>query len=96
MHRSIYRAGLFLRSLHFPDYQAMVLLLVQERLTAGLTQRELAKRLGKPHSYVSKIEVSERRIDVMELIHYLRAMRRSPVRFVKLAAAIIERIENAE
>ena len=74
----------------------MVLLLVQERLTAGLTQRELAKRLGKPHSYVSKIEVSERRIDVMELIHYLRAMRRSPVRFVKLAAAIIERIENAE
>ena len=71
----------------------MVQLLVQERLAAGLTQRELAQRLGKPHSYVSKIEVSERRIDLMELIHYLRAMRRSPARFVKLAAAIVERAE---
>jgi transcriptional regulator with XRE-family HTH domain len=83
-----------LRSLHFPDYQAMVQLLVQERLAAGLTQRQLAQRLGKPHSYVSKIEVSERRIDIMELIHYLRAMRRSPARFVKLAVAIDEQAET--
>lgn len=46
----------------------MVQLLVQERLSAALTQRELAKRLKKPHSYVSKIEVCERRIDLMALI----------------------------
>ncbi len=71
----------------------MVQLLVQERLSAALTQRELAKRLKKPHSYVSKIEVCERRIVLMELIHYLRAMKRNPVKFVKLALEIVERAE---
>lgn len=71
----------------------MVQLLVQERLSAALTQRDLAKRLKKPHSYVSKIEVCERRIDLMELIHYLRAMKRNPVKFVKLALEIVERVE---
>ena len=71
----------------------MVQLLVQERLSAALTQRDLAKRLKKPHSYVSKIEVCERRIDVMELIHYLRAMKKSPVKFVKLAVKILARSE---
>ena len=71
----------------------MVQLLVQERLSVALTQRELAKRLKKPHSYVSKIEVCERRIDLMELIHYLRAMKRNPVKFVKLALEIVERVE---
>ncbi len=54
----------------------MVQLLVQERLSAALTQRDLAERLKKPRSYVSKIEVCERRIDVMELIHYLRALKK--------------------
>ena len=71
----------------------MVQLLVQERLSAALTQRDLAKRLKKPHSYVSKIEVCERRIDLMELIHYLKAMKRNPVKFAKLAVEIVERFE---
>jgi len=56
--------------------QLLVQLLVQERLSAALTQRDLAERLKKPRSYVSKIEVCERRIDVMELIHYLRALKK--------------------
>jgi len=75
--------------------QLLVQLLVQERLSAALTQRDLAERLKKPRSYVSKIEVCERRIDVMELIHYLRALKKNPVKFVKLALAIVERAELA-
>ena len=56
----------------------MVQLLVQERLAAALTQRDLAKRLKKPHSYVSKIEVCERRIDLMELISEAKPIKQAP------------------
>ena len=41
--------------------------LVQARREAGLTQVEVAKRLGRPNSFVSKCELGERRVDVVEL-----------------------------
>jgi transcriptional regulator with XRE-family HTH domain len=37
------------------------------RQGAGLSQRELGKRLGVPHTWVAKVESGERRIDVVEL-----------------------------
>ena len=42
--------------------------LVAARHTADMTQEELAEALGRPQSFVSKIEGGERRIDVVELI----------------------------
>jgi transcriptional regulator with XRE-family HTH domain len=50
-----------------PDYRAMVERLKLARKEAGLTQEEVAERLGKPQSYVSKVERAERRIDPPEL-----------------------------
>ena len=41
--------------------------LVQARQEAGLTQVEVAKRLGKAHSFISKCELGERRVDFIEL-----------------------------
>ena len=37
------------------------------RLKAGMTQAELSERLGRPQSFVSKVERGERRIDLVEL-----------------------------
>jgi transcriptional regulator with XRE-family HTH domain len=45
----------------------------QWRLGAELTQRELATKLRKPHSYVWKIESAERRIDPIEFIAWCHA-----------------------
>lgn len=42
-------------------------LLRQVRLEYGLTQVELARRLRKPQSFVSKYESGERRLDILEL-----------------------------
>jgi transcriptional regulator with XRE-family HTH domain len=42
-------------------------LLRQMRTEAGLTQTEIAQRLGQPQSFVSKYESGERRLDVLEL-----------------------------
>jgi ribosome-binding protein aMBF1 (putative translation factor) len=41
--------------------------LVQAREEAGLTQSEVASRLGKAHSFISKCELGERRVDFIEL-----------------------------
>lgn len=48
------------------------------REAAGVTQGELARRLGKPQSFVSKAEMGERRLDVVEFLHFMRAIEGEP------------------
>ena len=48
----------------------------QARLEAGLTQVEVARKLKRPQSFVSKIESGERRVDVVELSELARVYRR--------------------
>jgi transcriptional regulator with XRE-family HTH domain len=47
---------------------------VSLRLGAKLTQRELAKRLSREHSFVARIEGGERRLDVVEFYWVLKAL----------------------
>lgn len=42
-------------------------LLRRLRKEAGLRQKDLAQRLGRPQSYVSKYEAGERKLDLIEL-----------------------------
>ena len=37
------------------------------RLEADLTQGELSKKLSKPQSFISKVEIGERRVDLIEI-----------------------------
>jgi len=48
-------------------YKRFLVRLVQARRDAGLTQVEVARRLGKAHSFLSKCELGERRVDFVEL-----------------------------
>lgn len=41
--------------------------LVKARKDAGMTQGEVNERMGKSHSFMSKCELGERRVDVVEL-----------------------------
>jgi transcriptional regulator with XRE-family HTH domain len=52
--------------------------LVQARHDAGLTQVALAKKLGRPQSFVSKFERGERRLDVPEFLEVARALGLDP------------------
>ena len=52
--------------------------LVSMRKAAGLTQRQLAKRLKREHSFVSRIELGERRLDVVEFYWVCRACDQDP------------------
>jgi transcriptional regulator with XRE-family HTH domain len=48
-------------------YKEFIGRLVRARKEAGLTQVQVAKRLGKAHSFISKCELGERRVDFVEL-----------------------------
>jgi transcriptional regulator with XRE-family HTH domain len=56
------------KSVHTKEYKALRAELRAVREAVGLSQRDLAARLGVPHSWVAKVEAGERRIDVVELI----------------------------
>ncbi len=52
------------------------------RLAARLTQVEVAAKLGRPQSYVSKCESGERRVDVLELSQFARLYKKELAYFV--------------
>ena len=55
------------KSIYTKEYKKVIKRLKKARLGVGLKQIEVAKKLGKPQSYISKIERGERRIDITEL-----------------------------
>jgi transcriptional regulator with XRE-family HTH domain len=62
------------RSPHAPEEVQLRAMLRDGRSKAGLTQAQVAKRLGKPQSFVAKYENGERRLDVLEFIRVLKAV----------------------
>lgn len=57
-----------------PSYRAAVGVLTEARKAAGLTQRELAVRIGRPYTVIANVERGERQIDVVEFIAIARAL----------------------
>lgn len=51
-----------------PVHLALQRILIERRKAVGLTQAALAERLGRPQSFVAKVEGGERRLDVPELL----------------------------
>ncbi len=62
------------KSIHSRDYQAFQRLLREARERAGMSQEELAERLGETQSFVSKCERGERRLDVVETWRFCEAL----------------------
>lgn len=56
------------------DYILFLAFLKQVRVDAGITQEQLAKKLKATQSFLSKVERGERRLDVIELRQWSRAL----------------------
>lgn len=56
-----------------PDYLEFVANLRRARQAQSLTQAQLAAQLGKPQSFVAKVETCERRIDLIETARWALA-----------------------
>jgi transcriptional regulator with XRE-family HTH domain len=67
-----------LKSVFTEQYALMLKILIDIRHECGLTQAELAKKLLKPQSFVSKYERGERRLDVAELIEIAIHLKHDP------------------
>ncbi len=64
-------------SIYSTQYRAFLRQLRKARHEAGLTQAQVAARLKRPQSYVSKCESGERRVDVVELKVFARIYSKS-------------------
>jgi transcriptional regulator with XRE-family HTH domain len=71
-----------------PTYEMAIRTVVELRKELGLTQRDVAARIGKPRSFISKVENRERRLDFVEFIALARALGVNP-------AAMLERVTAA-
>ncbi|KVE65158.1 MULTISPECIES: helix-turn-helix domain-containing protein [Burkholderia] len=63
-------------------YEAVRRALKHVRKEAGLTQVELAERLGKGQSYVSKMERGEQYVDVVEFVEWCEACGMPPSKVI--------------
>ena len=63
-------------------HQEFIQFLVDARKAAHVTQVELANRLGRHQSFVSKVERGERRVDVVEFCDIAEALGHDPSRLL--------------
>ncbi|MNV22617.1 Helix-turn-helix domain protein [compost metagenome] len=63
-----------LTGLHTEEHRRLTTALAQARVDAGVTQYELADRLGVDQTYVSKYEGGRRRLDVVEFMRIVAAL----------------------
>lgn len=71
------------KSLKSPDYARLIAMLVAIREAADIRQHTLAKKLGRPQSFVAKYEGGERRLDVVEFITIVQALGADPVKIFR-------------
>ncbi len=71
------------KTIYTKEYKGILQKLKRARQKAGLKQEEVAKKLGKPQSYISKIESGERRIDIVELKQLAKIYKKSLDFFAK-------------
>jgi transcriptional regulator with XRE-family HTH domain len=77
------------KSLFTREYRLFLRHLRAARKKAGLTQAELAQKLGQTQSFVSKCERGERRIDVVELYYFCKGLGLGVADFVRALSKTI-------
>jgi len=71
------------RSLHSLPYRKLRAVLAKARMDAALTQAQVAEKLKRPQSFVSKYESGERQLDVIEFLGVCKAIGIPPVQVLE-------------
>ena len=71
------------KTIYSKGHKALAEKLIKAREDAGLLQEDVAKRLGRTQSYISKIEVGQRRIDLMQLKEFAKIYKKELSFFIK-------------
>jgi transcriptional regulator with XRE-family HTH domain len=67
------------KSLYSERWEQLLEIMKRTRKEHGLTQSQLATRLGRPQSLIAKIESGERKLDVCQFLDYVEAIGTDPV-----------------
>lgn len=68
------------KSIYSTEYDFVLGQLKRARIEVGMTQSKVAKRIGKPQSYISKCESGERRLDITE-VNKLAKLYKKPLNY---------------
>ncbi len=71
------------KTIHAKKYHIVISLLRELREQKQLTQKGLADIIGSDQTFISKIEIGERRVDIIELRYICEALEIELVEFVK-------------
>lgn len=69
-------------SVYSIEYQMAIKALREARVAGHITQEELGKALGRPQSFIAKVENGERRLDIVEFVHLCRLVGIDPVSII--------------
>lgn len=72
------------KTIRTKEYARFVEKLRKARLEAGLKQIEVAKKLKRPQSYISRVESGEYRLDILEVKRFAKIYGKSVDYFVNL------------
>ena len=75
------------KTLNSRRHKSLVDLLVKRREVIGMTQAELAARLGQYQSFVARLESGQRRIDVVEFLELSEILGFDAVQAIKTIKA---------
>ena len=71
-----------IKAIYSEGHKRLVNRLIKAREEARLGQEEVAKRLGRTQSYISKIESGQRRIDLIQLQAFAKIYKKSLTYFL--------------
>lgn len=84
------------KTIYTPASKALQAKLRSLRESAGMTQRQLADRLGRVHSFVTRMEQGQRRLDVLEFIRVCEALNSEPAQVMADLVREIRRIKKTK
>lgn len=67
-----------MKTLGSARHRALIAYLTEARERAGLTQTELAEKLGEYQSFVARLESGQRRVDVVEFLELAEILKFAP------------------
>ncbi len=71
------------KTIHAKEYHIVIAMLRELREQKQLTQKGLADKIGSDQTFISKIEIGERRVDIIELKYICEALDIELVEFIK-------------
>jgi transcriptional regulator with XRE-family HTH domain len=77
------------KTLGSEQHEALIAFLIKRRKAAGMSQEELATKMGEYQSFVARMESGQRRVDVVEFLSLAAILKFDP----KAALAEIAKIK---